>query len=356
MRQYREEAGMHVKKINSRGELSVANTEKKSKISRTGHSEKKQLYKITIASVRSGYKRVIHVSKAHVWAVFAIGAVLIIGFFSGVVVAGTSRHQITEKNEQLETAHASFSKVSTDLDGLARSFSEFQHLLNDILATKHYNYDDPTILDIADNRVGDLSSVYTLSADAVEHPLSAHGIDDQSIVSFTRLIHASREPLAEIKDVLESQRDLFTDVPNIWPLANEHGSVTMEFGPNRHPISNAWYLHKGIDIAGAYGVTVVASASGKVIEAGYDFTAGYGNYVLVRHKYGFRTRYSHLGAIYVRKGEDVVQGQSLGTLGSTGISSGPHLDFQIILGTDVVDPSLFLKISRDDFARASKDR
>jgi murein DD-endopeptidase MepM/ murein hydrolase activator NlpD len=124
----------------------------------------------------------------------------------------------------------------------------------------------------------------------------------------------------------------------------------MEFGPNRHPINDQWYLHKGIDIADAVGVPIVAAANGKVTEVGVDPT-GYGVYVWIDHKYGFRTRYSHLQRASVSEGQEVHQGETLGTLGNTGLSTGPHLDFIIVLGTDVVDPSAFLKISTPDFKR-----
>ena len=65
----------------------------------------------------------------------------------------------------------------------------------------------------------------------------------------------------------------------------------------------------------------MSSANGKVLETGYN-PSGYGNFVLIRHKYGFRTRYAHLQNIYVSEGQEVVQGGIIGTLGNTGISTG----------------------------------
>jgi murein DD-endopeptidase MepM/ murein hydrolase activator NlpD len=185
---------------------------------------------------------------------------------------------------------------------------------------------------------GDLSSFFDIRE--VDDDQSREVQDLQQLAS---TLQSAVNPLREIRTVLESQQSFLTDIPNFWPVGSGMGRVTMEFGPNIHPITGQWYLHKGIDIAGAPGLPVVASANGKVVEMGYD--PGYGFYVFLRHKYGFRTRYSHMQSILVTEGQDVVQGERIGTLGNTGISTGPHLDFIIMLGTDVVDPAVFLKIS-----------
>ena len=185
---------------------------------------------------------------------------------------------------------------------------------------------------------GDLASFFDIQAVS-----DGRVREIQEMRNLAGTLQEAVNPLREIRSVLESQQALLSDLPNFWPVGNGLGRVTMEFGPNIHPINGQWYLHKGIDIAGQPGLPIVASASGKVVELGYD--PGYGFYVYLRHKYGFRTRYSHMQSILVTEGQDVVQGERIGTLGNTGISTGPHLDFIIMLGTDVVDPAAFLKIS-----------
>lgn len=172
--------------------------------------------------------------------------------------------------------------------------------------------------------------------------------------SLSRSLEAAVDPLSDIQNTFRSQSALLRDVPNLWPVAGGQGFVSMEFGPNIHPIEGHWYLHKGIDIAGVEGLPIVASANGKVIDMGFDAT-GYGHNVIIRHKYGFRTRYSHLQRIAVRAGQEVSQGEVIGYLGNTGLSTGPHLDFIVMLGTDVVDPAAFLSIS-NDFRRGGTGR
>ncbi len=304
---------------------------------------------------RGGFKRRFSVSNGTAWFALSVCAFVVAGFIGATVGLIITRNQLASVDYQLAGAQVKFDSVTTELDDLTSSLSAFSQLLNETIVVQGQDRigGGPSVGNFSQSQpiVSDLLSAYTVGSGSV-----GESLEGSSISSATELLDASYGQLEEIKSILESQRDLLTDVPNLWPLANNHGNVTLEFGPNRHPKSNLWYLHKGIDIAGSYGVPVLASARGKVIETGYDLSGGYGNYVLLRHKYGFRTRYSHLGTILVSKGEDVDQGQRLGTVGSTGISTGPHLDFQIILGTDVVDPSLFLKISRSEFARWKGNR
>lgn len=165
----------------------------------------------------------------------------------------------------------------------------------------------------------------------------------RELQSVAALLGTSVEPLSQIRSLLQERKALLADLPNLWPVAGGRGRITRRFGPNIHPITNEWFLSRGVVITDSLGVPVVASANGKVTELGFD--PNYGLYVWVRHKYGFRTRYSHLQTITVIEGQEVFQGQRIGTLGSSGVATSPNLDFQIWLGTDVVDPAAFLQIA-----------
>ncbi len=96
-------------------------------------------------------------------------------------------------------------------------------------------------------------------------------------------------------------------------------------------------FHTGLDFPASYGRNVRAARSGTVIGAGYD-AGGYGNVVHVAHGYGVTTFYGHLSRITVRRGERVAGGERIGTVGSTGFSSGPHLHFELRLRGAMLDP------------------
>jgi murein DD-endopeptidase MepM/ murein hydrolase activator NlpD len=100
------------------------------------------------------------------------------------------------------------------------------------------------------------------------------------------------------------------------------GVVTSEFGNRIHPITGELRLHKGIDIGGNAGQSVVASASGTVIIAGV--VSGYGNFVEIKHENGLTSAYAHLASFNVSEGESVVQGQKIGVVGATGGVTAPQ--------------------------------
>ncbi len=111
--------------------------------------------------------------------------------------------------------------------------------------------------------------------------------------------------------------------------------VTSRFGMRFHPIRKKWVMHHGTDFAAPRGTPIYASSSGVVIKAGRK--GHYGLYVLVRHD-GFDTAYAHLSDIYVRPGQRIREKQVIGKVGSSGMSTAPHLHFEFIKAGRRVDP------------------
>ena len=274
--------------------------------------------------------------------VLVFGLFLLIGvfgsfvYFSSVHIGSTAI--IDNQEQQLANSQANLDAVLNEVQSVLRTARSFDEELVDTVNSLGIERPDDTV-PAAVTR-GDLAAFFDIQAVADDRVREIQELRDLSDT-----LRDAVDPLREMRVVLESQQELLSDIPNFWPVAAGMGRVTMEFGPNIHPFTGQWYLHKGIDIAGPPGLPIVASADGKVVEMGND--RGYGFFVVLRHRYGFSTQYSHLQSILVNKGQDVVQGQRIGTLGNTGMSTGPHLDFIVTLGTDVVDPAAFLKISND---------
>jgi murein DD-endopeptidase MepM/ murein hydrolase activator NlpD len=106
------------------------------------------------------------------------------------------------------------------------------------------------------------------------------------------------------------------------------GKISSKFGSRYHPILKRTKMHDGLDIAKPWGTPVYPARTGKVMEAGW--TEGYGMLIVIRHSDGSTTRYGHLSKIYVKSGDMVRQGKTLiGRVGSTGLSTGPHLHFEV---------------------------
>lgn len=119
-------------------------------------------------------------------------------------------------------------------------------------------------------------------------------------------------------------------------MAPVAGRITSSFGMRRHPILHFARMHAGIDFGAAWGSPVVAAADGQVIGAGWS--GGYGRQVQIGHGSGIVTTYSHMSGIAASTGEPVRQGQVIGYVGSTGLSTGPHLHFEVRVNGRPVDP------------------
>lgn len=124
-----------------------------------------------------------------------------------------------------------------------------------------------------------------------------------------------------------------------WPVSNNYNIITSTFGPRTAPTAGASSNHGAVDIGVSY-VPVYAPAAGKVILASY--VSGYGNYIMIDHGNGYYTAFGHLSAYKVSTGTVVSQGQQIAVSGNTGVSTGPHLHYEVYKGGRVkanrVDP------------------
>ena len=121
----------------------------------------------------------------------------------------------------------------------------------------------------------------------------------------------------------------------VWPCPS-YSRISSQYGYRTHPISGTRKLHKGLDIAASSGNPVIAAASGTVVKS--YFSSSYGNYVVISHGGGLMTAYAHMTRRLVSAGQTVSAGQQVGTVGSTGNSTGPHLHFEVYVGGSTTNP------------------
>jgi murein DD-endopeptidase MepM/ murein hydrolase activator NlpD len=155
---------------------------------------------------------------------------------------------------------------------------------------------------------------------------------------------------ARLQDALASADDLREVLPHVPLKAPLPGDleVTSPFGPRIDPFLGRPALHTGVDLRGAYGDAVRATAPGRVSFAGT--MGGYGNLVEIDNGNGLSTRYAHLSSIDVSVGETVTTGTVVGHIGDTGRATGPHLHYEVRIDGQPVDPERFLRVG---FALAS---
>lgn len=124
----------------------------------------------------------------------------------------------------------------------------------------------------------------------------------------------------------------------IWPVAS-YVYVSSRFGQRVHPITGEIKNHTGIDIASNQGTTIYAADGGTITLAAWN--GGYGNCVMIDHGNGYVTLYGHMSSIAVSQGQTVSQGDTIGYVGSTGNSTGPHLHFEVLKNGTRIDPEQF---------------
>lgn len=152
-----------------------------------------------------------------------------------------------------------------------------------------------------------------------------------------------------------------------WKLSNGNLSLAFPlpfpavfssgFGWRDHPVSGDRRFHRGVDLAAAYGTPVVAAFSGKVEMA--DWMDGYGMTIIITHGNSTQTLYAHLSEIFVKPGDQIEQGSLIGRVGSTGLSTGPHLHFELHQLVEnswvVIDPQLQLEVAQQRLITAMQN-
>ena len=155
--------------------------------------------------------------------------------------------------------------------------------------------------------------------------------DDVDKMSFrsTRL----DKDLSQLEEKFVAQSRLLSSTPSIAPV---RGILTDGFGGRSDPFTREPGQHNAIDISSAVGQPVRSPADGIVVKA--EWASGYGNVVYISHGYGYSTRYGHLSAFAVRPGARVKRGETIGYVGSTGRSTGPHLHYEVRVNNNPVNP------------------
>jgi murein DD-endopeptidase MepM/ murein hydrolase activator NlpD len=143
--------------------------------------------------------------------------------------------------------------------------------------------------------------------------------------------------MEELAKIAGDRRAQWAATPSIWPV---RGWVSSRFGHRISPFTGRDTMHGGIDISAPMQTAVVAPAGGTVIAA--HFEAGLGNTVLLSHGYGLRTTYGHLAKSTVKAGQTVMRNQIIGWVGSTGLSTGPHLHYEVEQNGVGVDPLKYI--------------
>ncbi len=154
---------------------------------------------------------------------------------------------------------------------------------------------------------------------------------NESVDNLRRKIYIESKSQDDVVDLAESKEKLFAAIPAIQPVANKQLiALASGFGLRIHPIYKVKKMHTGIDFAAAIGTPIYATADGVIDKLDVSFS-GYGKMLEIDHGFGYRTRYAHMHGFAVRQGQKVKRGDLIGYVGDTGLSTAPHLHYEVFV-------------------------
>ena len=304
---------------------------------------------LTLILVPSSHRGSVVLKFRPIWLLLSLVLLIIVTISSLTVFSNNTKAQLVRASltRELNSSRKKLVDIHTEVEGMVNLIDRFQNAIS-IFGTPENTKND-------NNITGNLSQDITNITATVGVKNSDYLNDIERLKLLSSSINKSIQPLEISMNALASQQNLLKELPTRWPVKDYNQvNVSFLFGPNLDPINRSrWYLHRGLDIAGPPGTTLVAAGSGKVIEVDYN-PRGYGNYVVIKHKYGIYTLYAHQQRVFVRVGDVVNQGDEIGLMGATGRVTGPHLHFEIRIGSQILDPIIYLRMSTNNKAKLNK--
>lgn len=271
-------------------------------------------------------------------------AIAIILFFSFTYFYDTPKEKILKREQ---------SEIALKFDILDKKLAKTNLAINDIQIRDNHTYRAIFEADTIPStlREGGMGGVNKYE-DYQRYSNSTLLIDIATkIDKITWKTYIQSKSFDEVIDLAKNKEKMILSIPAIQPIAiDDLHRISDYYGVRRDPFLRTTKFHNGIDFAGSKGVPIYATGNGKVERAEYSFF-GYGNVVIVDHGFGYKSRYAHLNSIKVKSGDPIVRGQIVGTLGTSGRSTGPHLHYEVILRNKTVDPmNYFNEMSSEEYS------
>ncbi len=237
------------------------------------------------------------------------------------------RNRVSEQNLSLHTLHAKFESLETEVERIRTLDARVRSLIHINETLRPARKDNGM-----DGGIGGAETPEAAPANRLDSLLEFRF--DQLKESL--LVDAKN--LETIYEKLDARRTYLESVPSLWPA---RGFLASGFGVRLSPFTSTKVFHHGLDIGAAIGSPARAAAGGKVVRSGFESL--YGNLVVIDHGNGYRTVYGHLSERLVQDGDIVQRGETIGKVGRTGRTTGPHLHYEVHVNGLPVNPIRFLK-------------
>jgi len=152
-----------------------------------------------------------------------------------------------------------------------------------------------------------------------------------------RQLYIQSKSFDEVFDMAKNKNKMLSSIPAIQPINKKLSTIASGFGYRIHPIYKSMHMHTGIDFTAHTGTPVYATGDGVVVDTRSGYI-GYGIVCVISHGFNYKTLYGHLSRLLVKPGQKVTRGQVIGYVGSTGVSTGPHLHYEVRFSDRPVNP------------------
>ena len=275
--------------------------------------------------------------RSYAWAagVVAVAGLALVGTSGLESVARVQARHLSARNAALESELASFDERMRSLEGMLDEVAEKDANFRSLAGLEAI---DPEVLQAGVGGPGlgspELSSLWSIDAELAQETF-ATSYDLSALERRARLLS---ESLEEATSAFTENRERLESTPSILPTA---GWLSSRFSMARmHPIHNRPLPHEGVDIAAPRDTPIMAAAKGRVIQAGW--VAGYGLTVEIDHGFGVTTLYGHASRVIVQRGQEVLRGDIIARVGSTGISTSSHLHYEVRVDGKAQDPATYI--------------
>ena len=294
---------------------------------------------LTLFSEESKIKS-IQIPKSILFLTVTIVIISLIGFVATMLNTYRSYQDSLKLYENEENLLLSrMDEISNYTEFASETVLAINHLISDLLHTLPYSH---TSGSCENNDFG------SLRRNVYDKPLFDHSLDNfpESSLIISSYLSNIMNDLITTSQNFDAILDRIASVPEGLPIK---GRLASQFGLRQSPFTETAAIHRGIDIVNEKDTPIMAPGDGVISFAGEKRL--WGNTIIIDHKYEVLTQYGHLNSIFVKKGVVVKRGDIIGTVGSTGRSTGPHLHYQIWVDNEPADPMLFIAESEQNDLR-----
>ena len=265
-------------------------------------------------------------------------AFVIIAGFIGILGVTIIENKIGTPKERMQEREIEFLQFQYDL--LNNKISKIDHALDEMQDR------DDNIYRMIFEADPIPSSIREAGYGGADRYSSLDGYENSSIVKATAKkidilesqMNVQRKSFDEVYEMAANKAAMLKCIPAIMPVKDvELNRISSHYGHRTDPFYKIQKFHSGIDFAAPIGTKIYCTGDG-VVEQVVLGNSGYGNYIVVNHGYGYKTRYAHLKKSLVKKGQKVSRGENIALMGNTGKSTAPHLHYEVIKNDKAINP------------------